>query len=182
MPTIYSREANPEEVPGVGEIVSLPAEGLDLPSSDIKERQGENEMRFKVVDRRYGTYTEATGGRALDPRRHPYRHQLRGIATRTVSGPRKTEKGETSFRSRPLPRRSARAPTRRGERLLSGYRNAAPARPFPSRPRSGASQPALTPTVRSLSFKLAGLTRVYACPYTPSRAGSNALLRSHCPD
>lgn len=62
MPTIYSRKANPEEIPDVGEIVSLPTEELDLPSSDIKEQQGEQEMGFKVVDRGYDTYTEVAGG------------------------------------------------------------------------------------------------------------------------
>ena len=61
MPTIYSAEANPGEVPDIGEIVSLPTEELDLPTSDTKERQGEREMGFKVVERVYGTHTEAAG-------------------------------------------------------------------------------------------------------------------------
>jgi hypothetical protein len=51
MPTIYSRKANPEALPDVGEIVGLPTEELDLPSGNIKERQGESEKGFKVVDR-----------------------------------------------------------------------------------------------------------------------------------
>ncbi len=50
MPTICSKKANPEEIPDVGEIVSLPTEELDLPSSNIKE-QGDSEVYFKVVDR-----------------------------------------------------------------------------------------------------------------------------------
>ena len=62
MPTIYSRKANPQEIPEVGEIVSLPTEELDLPSSNTKEQQGESETRFKVVERDYGTHTEAAGG------------------------------------------------------------------------------------------------------------------------
>ena len=63
MPTIYYRKANPQEIPEVGEIVGLPTEELDLPTSNIKEQQGESEMRFKVVDRNdYGTRTEAAGG------------------------------------------------------------------------------------------------------------------------
>jgi len=62
MPTIYSRKANPQEIPEVGEIVGLPTEELDLPTSNIKEQQGESQMRFKVVDRDYGTHTEVAGG------------------------------------------------------------------------------------------------------------------------
>ena len=62
MPTIYSRKANPQEIPKIGEIVSLPTEELDLPTSNTKEQQGESEMRFKVVDRDYGIHTEASGG------------------------------------------------------------------------------------------------------------------------
>src|ERR687893_1617071 len=63
MPTIYSRKATPqEEIPEVGEIVSLPTEELELPTSNIKEQEGESEMRFKVVDRDYGSHTEVTGG------------------------------------------------------------------------------------------------------------------------
>jgi len=62
MPTIYSMKANPQEIPEVGEIVSLPTEELAMPTSNIKEQQGESEMRFKVVDRDYGTRTEASGG------------------------------------------------------------------------------------------------------------------------
>ena len=61
MPTIYSRKANLEDVPEVGEIVSLPTEELDLPSSNTKERHGESEMDFKVVDFDYGSSTEVTG-------------------------------------------------------------------------------------------------------------------------
>jgi len=62
MPTIYSRKVNLEEVPEVGEIVSLPTEELELPSSNTKERHGESEMGFKVVDLEYGSSTEVTGG------------------------------------------------------------------------------------------------------------------------
>jgi len=62
MPTIYSRKANPQEIPKVGDIVSLPTEELDMPTSNIKEQQGESEMRFKVVDRDYAPYTEVAGG------------------------------------------------------------------------------------------------------------------------
>ncbi len=62
MPTIYSRKANQQEIPEVGEIVGLPTEELDLPTSSIKEQQGESEMRFKVVDRDYSTHTEVAGG------------------------------------------------------------------------------------------------------------------------
>ena len=62
MPTIYSRKANLEDVPEVGEIVNLPTEDLELPSSNTKERHGESEMDFKVVDLDYGSSTEATGG------------------------------------------------------------------------------------------------------------------------
>ena len=64
MPTIYSRKAtSQEEIPEVGEIVGLPTEELDLPTSNIKEQQGESEMRFKVVDRNdHGTRTEAAEG------------------------------------------------------------------------------------------------------------------------
>src|SRR3712207_3150545 len=64
MPTIYSRKATPqEEIPEVGEIVGLPTEELELPTSNIKEQEGESEMRFKVVDRDdRGTHTEAAGG------------------------------------------------------------------------------------------------------------------------
>ena len=62
MPTIYSRKANPQEIPEVGEIVGLPTEELDLPTSSIKEQQGESEMRFKVVDRDYSTHTKVVGG------------------------------------------------------------------------------------------------------------------------
>ena len=64
MPTIYSRKATPqEEIPEVGEIVSLPTEELVLPTSNIKEQQGESEMRFKVVDRDdHGTRTETAEG------------------------------------------------------------------------------------------------------------------------
>ena len=51
IPTIYSRKANPEALPGVGEIVGLPTEELDLPSGNIKEQQGESEKGFGVVDR-----------------------------------------------------------------------------------------------------------------------------------
>ncbi len=62
MPTIYSRKANPQEIPEVGEIVGLPTGELDLPTSSIKEQQGESEMRFKVVDRDYDAHTEVAGG------------------------------------------------------------------------------------------------------------------------
>ncbi len=64
MPTIYSRKATPqEEIPEVGEIVGLPTEELELPTSNIKEQEGESEMRFKVVDRDdHGSHTEAAGG------------------------------------------------------------------------------------------------------------------------
>ncbi len=62
MPTIYSRKANLEEVPEVGEIVSLPTEELELLSSNTKERHGESEMGFKVVDLDFGSSTEVTGG------------------------------------------------------------------------------------------------------------------------
>jgi hypothetical protein len=64
MPTIYSRKATPqEEIPEVGEIVGLPTEELELPTSNIKEQEGESEMRFKVVDRDdHGTHTEAARG------------------------------------------------------------------------------------------------------------------------
>lgn len=62
MPTIYSRKANPQEIPEVGDIVCLPTEELHLPSSNTKEQQGESEMCFKVVDRDYGNHTEAAGG------------------------------------------------------------------------------------------------------------------------
>ena len=66
MPTIYSRKATSQEIPEVGEIVGLPTEELDLPTSNTKEQQGETQMRFKVVDRNdHGTRTEATeGGRS----------------------------------------------------------------------------------------------------------------------
>ena len=33
-----------------------------MPTSNIKEQQGESEMRFKVVDRDYGSHTEVAGG------------------------------------------------------------------------------------------------------------------------
>jgi hypothetical protein len=33
-----------------------------MPTSNIKEQQEENEMRFKVVDRDYGIHTEVSGG------------------------------------------------------------------------------------------------------------------------
>ena len=62
MPTIYSRKANPQEIPKIGDIVSLPTEEVDMPTSNIKEQQGENEMRFKVVDRDYVIHTEVSGG------------------------------------------------------------------------------------------------------------------------
>lgn len=63
MPTIYSRKASTQvDIPEVGEIVGLPTEELDLPTSNVKEQQGESEMRFKVVDRDYGTHTEVVGG------------------------------------------------------------------------------------------------------------------------
>ncbi len=62
MLTIYSRKANPQEIPKIGEIVSLPTEELDMPTSNVKEQQGESEMRFKVVDRDYGILTEGSGG------------------------------------------------------------------------------------------------------------------------
>ncbi len=65
MPTIYSREASTQEIPEVGEIVGLPIEELDLPTSNVKERQGESEMRFKVVDRDYGSHAQGAG--AGDP-------------------------------------------------------------------------------------------------------------------
>ena len=64
MPTIYSRKASTqEEIPEVGEIVGLPVEELDLPTSNVKEQRGESEMRFKVVDRDHGSHTaEGAGG------------------------------------------------------------------------------------------------------------------------
>ena len=63
MPTIYSRKATPQEIPEVGEIVGLPTDELELPTSNIKEQEGESEMRFKVVDRNdHGTHTEAAAG------------------------------------------------------------------------------------------------------------------------
>ena len=63
MPTIYSRKATSQEIPEVGEIVGLPTEELDLPTSNTKEQQGETQMRFKVVDRNdHGTRTEAAEG------------------------------------------------------------------------------------------------------------------------
>lgn len=64
MPTIYSRKTNPqEEIPEVGDIVGLPTEELNLPTSNTKEQQGESEMRFKVVDREdHGTHNEVAGG------------------------------------------------------------------------------------------------------------------------
>ena len=63
MPTIYSRNTNPREIPEVGDIVGLPTEELDMPTSNLKERLGESEMRFKVVDRDdHGIHTEAAGG------------------------------------------------------------------------------------------------------------------------
>ncbi len=63
MPTIYFSKTNPEEVPEVGEVVSLPTEEIGLPSSDTKKRHGESEMSFKVVDRNdYDSSTEITGG------------------------------------------------------------------------------------------------------------------------
>ncbi len=63
MPTIYSRKASTqEEIPEVGEIVGLPVEELDLPTSNVKEQRGESEMRFKVVDRDHGSHTEEAGG------------------------------------------------------------------------------------------------------------------------
>ena len=51
MPTIYSREANPEAPPDVGEIVGLPTEEVDLPSGNIEEQQRESEKGLKAVDR-----------------------------------------------------------------------------------------------------------------------------------
>src|SRR3954452_15518474 len=63
MPTIYSRKTNPKEIPYIGDIVSLPTEDLDLPTSDVKEQQGEREMGFKVVDRHEGGSHPETGGR-----------------------------------------------------------------------------------------------------------------------
>ena len=39
MPTIYSRKANPQEIPEVGNIVGLSTGDLDLPTSSIKENQ-----------------------------------------------------------------------------------------------------------------------------------------------
>ncbi len=62
MPTIYSRKASPQEIPKIGDIVSLPTEEVDMPTSNIKERQGESEMRFKVVDRDYAIHSEGSGG------------------------------------------------------------------------------------------------------------------------
>ncbi len=63
MPTIYSRKASTQEIPEVGEIVGLPIEDLDLPTSNVKEQRGESEMRFKVVDRDHGSHTaEGAGG------------------------------------------------------------------------------------------------------------------------
>jgi hypothetical protein len=67
IPTIYSRTATPQEIPEVGEIVGLPTEELELPTSNIKEMEGESTMRFKVVDRvvdrnAHGTHTGAAGG------------------------------------------------------------------------------------------------------------------------
>jgi hypothetical protein len=63
--TIYSRKTNPQQIPEVGEIVSLPTEELDMPTSNIKKQQGESEMRFKVVDRNDATKTEVAG--EVDP-------------------------------------------------------------------------------------------------------------------
>ena len=51
MPTICSGKANPEALPGVGEIVGLPTEEPDLPSGNIKKQQGESEKGLEVVDR-----------------------------------------------------------------------------------------------------------------------------------
>src|ERR671910_2297339 len=62
MPTIFSKKTNLQEIPKIGDIVGLPTEELDLPTSNTKEQQGESEMRFKVVDRDYGIHTEASGG------------------------------------------------------------------------------------------------------------------------
>src|SRR5918997_3084396 len=62
MPTIYFWNATVQEIPEVGEIVGLPTEKLDLPTSNTKEQQGESEMRFKVVSRDEGTHVEAAGG------------------------------------------------------------------------------------------------------------------------
>ena len=64
MPTIYSRNATVRAIPEVGEIVGLPTEELELPTSNTKEQEGESEMRFKVVERDdHATHTaEAAGG------------------------------------------------------------------------------------------------------------------------
>ena len=62
MPTIYSMKTDPQDIPEVGDIVDLPTEELDLPTSNIKEQQGESEMRFKVVDSDDSNHTEAAGG------------------------------------------------------------------------------------------------------------------------
>ena len=63
MPTIYSRKTTAQEIPEVGEIVGLPTEELELPTSNTKEQEGESEMRFKVVDRDdHGSHTKASGG------------------------------------------------------------------------------------------------------------------------
>ena len=40
----------------------MSTEELVLPTSNIKEQQGESEMRFKVVDRDYGIHTQVSGG------------------------------------------------------------------------------------------------------------------------
>ena len=68
MPTIYSRNATVQEIPEVGEIVGLPTEELELPTSNTKEQEGESEMRFKVVERDdHATHTEAAAGGGDSP-------------------------------------------------------------------------------------------------------------------
>ena len=63
MPTIYSSKATVQEIPEVGEIVGLPTEELELPTSNKKEQEGESEMRFKVVDcDDRGAHTEMAEG------------------------------------------------------------------------------------------------------------------------
>ena len=70
MPTIYTTKTDPREIPEVGDIVGFPTEELDLPTSNQKERRGESEMRFKVVDRDDGGISTeaAAGGRGYPTR------------------------------------------------------------------------------------------------------------------
>lgn len=61
-------------------LVAMPTDELGMPTSNIKEQQGEREMRFKVVDGNDATKTEAAGGGDPTQGGYPRRYQLRCLA------------------------------------------------------------------------------------------------------